>query len=266
MTTGRGHRQRSRAFRQEFPAPAPAGPGNPQAAALRLTRYSGARVPGDDRTGGMDVPHRYPHPRCACALIVPSHGQEHRDHQDGTLAARLDRSARAAVQQRRRRRDRPICPRARRRAVTMVPGAESARPGSLRITRAGRPGRAGTRDSGPCRRPAEAPEAGRTRRGRISMRRSAKRLSLPVTLLAAGLLAAGCGGAISSSIGSLPSRTATAPARPSLTAAPAQPPGSTVTVTSAPAGWPPVPGRLPPLPAPACSGSGSCWAPWPWPA
>ena len=60
------------------------------------------------------------------------------------------------------------------------------------------------------------------------MRRSVKRLSLPVTLLAAGLLAAGCGGTVSSSIGSLPSRTATAPARPSVTAAP------TVTVTSAP--------------------------------
>ena len=67
------------------------------------------------------------------------------------------------------------------------------------------------------------------------MRRSAKRLSLPVTLLVAGLLAAGCGGTISSSIGSLPSRTATAPARPSVTAAPAtQPSGRTVTVTSAP--------------------------------
>jgi hypothetical protein len=51
------------------------------------------------------------------------------------------------------------------------------------------------------------------------MRRSAKRPSLSVTLLAAGLLAAGCGGTISSSIGSLPSRTATAPARPSVTAA-----------------------------------------------
>jgi hypothetical protein len=66
------------------------------------------------------------------------------------------------------------------------------------------------------------------------MRRSAKRLSLPVTLLVAGLLAAGCGGTISSSIGSLPSRTATAPARPSVTAPTAQPPSHTVTVTSAP--------------------------------
>jgi hypothetical protein len=45
-----------------------------------------------------------------------------------------------------------------------------------------------------------------------------------VILLAAGLLVAGCGGTISSSIGSLPSRTATVSARP----------GVTVTVTSAP--------------------------------
>ena len=59
------------------------------------------------------------------------------------------------------------------------------------------------------------------------MRRSTKRLSLPVTLLAAGLLAAGCGGTISSSIGSLPSRTATAPARPSVTAAPTTQPPAT---------------------------------------
>ena len=67
------------------------------------------------------------------------------------------------------------------------------------------------------------------------MRRSAKRFSLLVTLLVAGLLAAGCGGTISSSIGSLPSRTATAPARPSVTAAPTtQPPGQIATVTSAP--------------------------------
>ena len=51
----------------------------------------------------------------------------------------------------------------------------------------------------------------------------------------AGLLAAGCGGSISSSIGSLPSRTATAPARPSVTAAPTTQPGHIATVTSAPA-------------------------------
>ncbi len=67
------------------------------------------------------------------------------------------------------------------------------------------------------------------------MGRSAKRLSLSVTLLAAGLLAAGCGGSISGSIGSLPSRTATAPARPSVTAVPTTQPGHIATVTSAPA-------------------------------
>ena len=59
------------------------------------------------------------------------------------------------------------------------------------------------------------------------MRRSVKRLSLPVTLLAVGLLAAGCGGTISSSIGSLPSRTATVSARPSVTAAPTTQPPAT---------------------------------------
>ena len=86
------------------------------------------------------------------------------------------------------------------------------------------------------------------------MRRSAKRLSLPVTLLVAGLLAAGCGGTISSSIGSLPSRTATAPARPSITAAPTtQPPGHTVTVTSAPA---PATGSAAPA---ASSGTNLIW-------
>ena len=87
------------------------------------------------------------------------------------------------------------------------------------------------------------------------MRRSATRLSLPVTLLAAGLLAAGCGGSISSSIGSLPSRTATAPARPSVTAAPTtQPPGHIATVTSAPTA--PATGSAAPV---ASSGTSLIW-------
>ena len=86
------------------------------------------------------------------------------------------------------------------------------------------------------------------------MRRSAKRLSLPVTLLAAGLLAAGCGGSsISSSIGSLPSRTATAPARPSVTA-PTTQPGHIATVTSAPAA--PATGSAAPV---ASSGTSLIW-------
>jgi hypothetical protein len=76
------------------------------------------------------------------------------------------------------------------------------------------------------------------------MRRSAHRLSLPVILLATGLLAAGCGGTISSSIGGLPSRTATVSARP----------GVTVTVTSAPAA--PATGSAAPA---ASSGTSLIW-------
>jgi len=63
------------------------------------------------------------------------------------------------------------------------------------------------------------------------MRRSATRLSLVVAVLAAGLLAAGCGSS-GSSVGGLPSRTATVSGRPSVTA---QPPTHSVT-TAAPAG------------------------------
>jgi hypothetical protein len=66
------------------------------------------------------------------------------------------------------------------------------------------------------------------------MRRSATRLSLPVTLLAAGLLA-GCGNTISSSIGSLPSRTATVSARPSVTVTVTSAPAAPATGTAAPA-------------------------------
>jgi hypothetical protein len=76
------------------------------------------------------------------------------------------------------------------------------------------------------------------------MRRSAHRLSLSVILLTAGLLVAGCGGTISSSIGGLPSRTATVSARP----------GVTVTVTSAPAA--PATGSAAPA---ASSGTSLIW-------
>ena len=66
------------------------------------------------------------------------------------------------------------------------------------------------------------------------MRHSAKRISPLVAIVVAGCLAAGCGSSITSSIGSLPSRTATIPARPSVTAAPTtQPPTHSVT-TAAP--------------------------------
>ena len=65
------------------------------------------------------------------------------------------------------------------------------------------------------------------------MRRAAVRLSPLVVVLVAGLLAAGCGGSISGSAGSLPSRTATVSARPSVTAAPTtQPPAHSVTASA----------------------------------
>ncbi len=62
------------------------------------------------------------------------------------------------------------------------------------------------------------------------MRRSATRVSRVVAVLVTGLLAAGCGSSITSSTGSLPSRTATVSGRPSVTA---QPPTHSVT-TAAP--------------------------------
>ena len=66
------------------------------------------------------------------------------------------------------------------------------------------------------------------------MRRSTKRLSLLVAAAVVGCLAAGCGGTVTSSIGSLPSRTATVSARPSVTATSiTQPPAQSAT-TSAP--------------------------------
>jgi hypothetical protein len=79
------------------------------------------------------------------------------------------------------------------------------------------------------------------------MRRSAKRLFPVVAVLAAGLLAAGCGSSITSSIGSLPSRTATVSGRPSVTA---QPPTHSVT-TAAPAAGSAAPG--------ASSGTSLTW-------
>ena len=74
---------------------------------------------------------------------------------------------------------------------------------------------------------------GNTGQREISIRRAAVRLSPLVVVLVAGLLAAGCGGTITGSGGSLPSRTATVSARPSVTAAPTtQPPAHSVTATA----------------------------------
>jgi hypothetical protein len=65
---------------------------------------------------------------------------------------------------------------------------------------------------------------------------SRKRLSSPAALLIISGLAAGCGGTVSSSIGSLPSRTASISARPSVTAAPtAQQPTAPSSVSASPA-------------------------------
>ena len=83
------------------------------------------------------------------------------------------------------------------------------------------------------------------------MRRSAKRLSLLVAIVVVGCLAAGCGGTVTSSIGSLPSRTAAISAGPSVTAAPTtQPPTHSVT-TSAPSSVSAAPG--------ASSGTSLTW-------
>ena len=77
------------------------------------------------------------------------------------------------------------------------------------------------------------------------MRPSAPRLALVVAVLVAGAFAAGCGSSISSSIGSLPSRTATVSGRPSVTAAStAQPPTHSGTTVA-----PVVPSSLPATPA-----------------
>ena len=77
---------------------------------------------------------------------------------------------------------------------------------------------------------AEASADGHEQCGGIIMRRSAKRLSLLAAIVVVGFLAAGCGGTVTSSIGSVPSRTATISARPSVTAAPTtQPPTYSVT-------------------------------------
>ena len=66
------------------------------------------------------------------------------------------------------------------------------------------------------------------------MRRYTKRLSLLVAIAVVGCLAAGCGGTVTSSIGSLPSRTATISARPSATATPITQPPTQSATTSAP--------------------------------
>jgi hypothetical protein len=67
------------------------------------------------------------------------------------------------------------------------------------------------------------------------MRCSAKVLALPVAILVAGCLAAGCGSSAQSAINNLPSRTATSTVRPTTTVAPTVTPTTTITSTVTPA-------------------------------
>jgi len=99
------------------------------------------------------------------------------------------------------------------------------------------------------------------------MRRNVKRLSIPVAMLAAGCLAAGCGTSIGSSaqsaISSLSSRTATdtaTPVTPPATTAPVTPTTTTtetVTATAAPSTPAATTPAVVPSGSPAASGSGS---------
>ena len=66
------------------------------------------------------------------------------------------------------------------------------------------------------------------------MRCSAKALALPVSILVAGCLAAGCGSSVQSAINNLPSRTATSTVTPTTTGAPTATPTPTITPTPTP--------------------------------
>jgi hypothetical protein len=116
---------------------------------------------------------------------------------------------------------------------------------------------------------------GPRRCGRNDMRRSVRRLVVLVAIIAIAFLAAGCGSSVSSAVGNLTSRAATAtsaatPAAttPTPTATTPTPtasatPSVTVTQSVRPRRRPRP--RAPPRrrgPAAACSGCGSCWAPW----
>ena len=112
-----------------------------------ITETPGHRTPSGSRKPMLPCPPcqplrdgrpaQVPASRCACALIVPPHGQQHHDHQDGTLAARRDRSAQAAMRQRNAAPKSPdLTPSAAPYSHDGV-GGRITRPGSLRITRPG---------------------------------------------------------------------------------------------------------------------------------
>jgi hypothetical protein len=103
------------------------------------------------------------------------------------------------------------------------------------------------------------------------MRCSAKALALPVAILAAGCLAAGCGSSAQSAINNLPSRTATATVAPTTTVTPTVTPTTTITSTVTPTVTAPVTSTATPAaPAPSgitaspTAGSGSGSLLWLW--
>ena len=108
------------------------------------------------------------------------------------------------------------------------------------------------------------------------MRCSAKALSLPVAILVAGCLAAGCGSSVQSAINNLPSRTATATGAPTPTATPTVTPTPTATpavtptttitstVTSTATPTPPATTTPSSIAASPAAGSGSGSLLWLW--
>ncbi len=99
------------------------------------------------------------------------------------------------------------------------------------------------------------------------MRCSAKVLALPVAILVAGCLAAGCGSSAQSAINNLPSRTATSTVRPTTTVAPTVTPTTTITSTITPTGTAPTsPAATAPsgIAASPTAGSGSGSLLWLW--
>jgi hypothetical protein len=104
------------------------------------------------------------------------------------------------------------------------------------------------------------------------MRCSAKALALPVAILGAGCLVAGCGSSVQSAINNLPSRTATSTVTPTPTATPTPTVTPTVTptttitstVTSTPTPTPPPATTSSAVSASPAAGSGSSNLLWLW--
>jgi len=93
------------------------------------------------------------------------------------------------------------------------------------------------------------------------MRCSAKALALPVAILVAGCLAAGCGSSVQSAINNLPSRTATSTVTPTTTVAPTVTPTTTITSTVTPTVTAPVTSTAAPTSPAATAPSGIAASP-----